>query len=175
MSVEIVFETHSVSEDNERGIATGWLPGRVSPRGRELAHELGRRRRDDRIAVVFVSDLRRAVETAEIAFDGSPLAVFKDARLRECDYGDLNGTEDPIRTRREYLCVPHPGGESYEQAVERVRGFLAELRRERDGERVLVIGHMATRWALEVEANGRTLEELAAEPFEWQPGWEYAL
>src|SRR5688500_1208232 len=27
MSVDIVFETHSISEDNEHGIATGWLPG----------------------------------------------------------------------------------------------------------------------------------------------------
>jgi len=32
VSVEIVFETHSISVDNERGIATGWLPGRLSAR-----------------------------------------------------------------------------------------------------------------------------------------------
>jgi 2,3-bisphosphoglycerate-dependent phosphoglycerate mutase len=175
MSVEVVFETHSISEDNERGIATGWLPGRLSSRGRELAGELGRRRRDDGLDVVFTSDLRRAVETAEIAFAGSPLPVVQDDRLRECDYGELNGTPEPIRTRLEHLRVPHPGGESYEQAVVRVRGFLAELRRERDGERVLVIGHMATRWALEVEARARTLDELVAEEFEWRPGWEYRL
>jgi len=30
MPIEIVFETHCLSEDNERGIATGWLPGRLS-------------------------------------------------------------------------------------------------------------------------------------------------
>ena len=28
MPIEIVFETHCLSEDNEQGIATGWLPGR---------------------------------------------------------------------------------------------------------------------------------------------------
>jgi 2,3-bisphosphoglycerate-dependent phosphoglycerate mutase len=33
MSVQIVFETHSISTDNERGIATGWLPGRLSEAG----------------------------------------------------------------------------------------------------------------------------------------------
>jgi len=38
-----------------------------------------------------------------------------------------------------------------------------------------VIGHIATRWALEHRVNGRTLSELAAEEFEWQPGWEYEL
>ena len=37
MAVQIVFETHSWSEDNDRGVATGRLPGRLSARGRELA------------------------------------------------------------------------------------------------------------------------------------------
>jgi hypothetical protein len=39
--IEIVFETHSTTEDNEAGRATGWLPGRLSPRGRAEAAELG--------------------------------------------------------------------------------------------------------------------------------------
>lgn len=37
----IVFETHSITEDNELGFATGWLPGRLSATGRELARDLG--------------------------------------------------------------------------------------------------------------------------------------
>jgi len=70
MAVEIVFETHSTSEDNERGVATGWLPGALSLTGREQSVALGARRRDQSFAVVFTSDLRRAVETAELAFAG---------------------------------------------------------------------------------------------------------
>lgn len=175
MSAEVVFETHSTSEDNEAGIATGWLPGRLSTTGREQARELAERRRDDGLAVVFTSDLGRAVETAEIAFAGSGLGIVQDARLRECDYGELNGTPEPVHDRAERVDVPYPGGESWRQAVERVAGFLAELRRDRDGERVLVIDHVATRLALEVVANGRDLEEVMAEPFVWQPGWEYVL
>ena len=30
MAIEVVFETHALTEDNERGFATGWLPGRLS-------------------------------------------------------------------------------------------------------------------------------------------------
>jgi hypothetical protein len=56
-----------------------------------------------------------------------------------------------------------------------VAGFLEELRHERDGERVLVIGHSATRLALEVFAHSRQLEEAMSAPFVWQPGWEYLL
>ena len=175
MSVEVVFETHATSEDNEAGIATGWLPGRLSAAGREGARELGERRREDGLSVVFPSDLGRAVETAEIAFAGSPLRIVPDPRLRECNYGELNGAEKPIETPGQHIDVPFPGGESWRDAVERVAGFLAELQRDRDGERVLVIGHAATRWAVEVVVNGRPLDELLVERFEWQPGWEYVL
>jgi broad specificity phosphatase PhoE len=175
VSVEVVFETHSTSEDNEAGIATGWLPGRLSAAGREQARELGERRRDDGIAVVVTSDLRRAVETAEIAFGALGLSVVHDPRLRECNYGDLNGTAEPLRDRAAQLDTPYPGGESWRQAVERVAAFLRDLRSERDGERVLVIGHSATRLALEVTARGRRLEDVIAGEFVWRPGWEYLL
>ena len=50
--LEIVFETHSTSIDNERGIATGWLPGRLSEQGKRQAEELGARRRDDGLSAV---------------------------------------------------------------------------------------------------------------------------
>ncbi|TMK80403.1 MAG: histidine phosphatase family protein [Actinobacteria bacterium] len=89
--IEVVFETHSMTIDNETGIATGWLPGRLSETGRGLARSLGERRRDDGLAVVFTSDLARALETAEIAFGSSGIPVREDWRLRECNYGELNG------------------------------------------------------------------------------------
>ena len=37
MSVQLVYETHSLTLDNEDGVATGWLPGTLSPAGREQA------------------------------------------------------------------------------------------------------------------------------------------
>jgi broad specificity phosphatase PhoE len=73
VGIELVFETHSTTEDNEQGRATGWLPGRLSDRGRLQACELGRRRADDGITAVFSSDLARAAETASVAVGDSPL------------------------------------------------------------------------------------------------------
>ena len=61
MAVDIVFEAHSMTTDNEAGVATGWLDGQLSEHGRVLATELGRRRRHDGMAAVFTSDLGRAV------------------------------------------------------------------------------------------------------------------
>ena len=177
MSVEVVFETHSISENNENGIATGWLPGRLSARGRALAVELGARRRDDNLAVVFTSDLTRAVETAEIAFADADIPIVRDSRLRECNYGELNGapTAELVRERLSRVDAPFPGGESWRGAVARVGEFLDELANTRDRERVILIGHTATRWALEHRVHGAPLEELVSAPFDWRPGWEFRL
>ncbi|MDP8958457.1 MAG: histidine phosphatase family protein [Actinomycetota bacterium] len=177
MSVRIIFETHSTSEDNEGGIATGWLDGRLSEKGREQARALGERRRSDGVDAVFTSDLRRAVETAEIAFGGSVIDIYRDRRLRECNYGVLNGMPvarlEAERWRR--IDRPFPGGESYRQVVGRVEDFLNDLSDRWDGSRVVLIGHTATRWALEHLLWGSALEALVAAPFEWQEGWEYSL
>jgi len=67
MAIEIVYETHSTIEDNEQGIATGWLPSRLSDAGRNNAAALGQRRCNDGLAAIFVPDLERAIETVEVA------------------------------------------------------------------------------------------------------------
>jgi broad specificity phosphatase PhoE len=175
--IEIVYETHSMTTDNEQGIATGWLPGRLSEAGRGHARALGERRRNDGLAAVFASDLTRAVETAEIAFAGSGLEVRLDTRLRECNYGELNGRPvaeiDVERLHR--IDEPFPGGESYRDVVDRTQSFLDELSPEFDGSRVLLIAHSANRWALELLVLGTALDDLVAAPFEWREGWIYPL
>jgi broad specificity phosphatase PhoE len=73
---------------------------------------------------------------------------------------------------RHHLKTPYPDGESWKQAVDRVARFLGDLPLRRAGRRVLVIGHVATRWAIDVHVGGRELEDLAATEFGWQEGWE---
>jgi broad specificity phosphatase PhoE len=175
--VALVFETHALTTDNERGIATGWLGGSLSSRGRALAAELGERRRDDRIDEVLCSDLRRAVETAEIAFRGTSIPVRLDWRLREIDYGELNGASVDVvaRERSRRVETPFPGGESYRDSTTRVQALVDELTTGRGGRRVLLIGHTATRWALDHIVEGTPLQRLVVEPFDWREGWEYAV
>ena len=177
MAVEIVYETHSLTTDNEAGIATGWLPGELSATGRELARQLGERRRADGFAVVFSSDLRRAVETAEIGFGDSGIPIVLDPRLRECDYGALNGMpvarleDEPPRR----VPVRYPGGQSYQEVVAATTEFLRDLAVGWDGCKVLVIAHSANRWALDVLLAGADLDDVVRAPFAWQPGWNYTL
>ena len=175
MSLVVVFETHATTLDNERGLATGWLPGELSAAGREQARALGLRRRGDGIDLVVSSDLRRAVETAELAFPDRRDDLVLDAALRECNYGRLNGSPVGELRRSDHLDHPYPTGESWRAAADRVTRWLVDARTRYDGRRILVIGHSVTRWALDAAVTGTPLARSLSMPFEWQPGWEYQV
>jgi broad specificity phosphatase PhoE len=177
MAVEIIYEAHSTTTDNEAGISTGWLPGRLSARGRREAGELGKRYHDQGIAAVFSSDLDRSVETARIAFPEGRPPIHQDVRLRECDYGDLNGRPSRLvaARRARHLDEPFPGGQSYRQVLAATDAFLCDLARDWDGRKVLLIAHTANQWALHCLLAGASLQDLLDIPFTWQPGWSYTL
>jgi len=177
VALQLVYETHAITTDNEAGIATGWLPGRLSARGRETAAELGARRRDDGLAAVFVSDLERALETVRIAFRGASVDVVIDERLRECNYGRLNGMPRAQldAERASHIEAPWPDGESYRDVVARTAALLAELAATRDGQRILVIAHSANKVALDHLLLGAPLADLLRDGLDWQPGWEYVV
>lgn len=177
VAVGILFETHSLTTDNETGHATGWLEGELSETGRKFADEIRERRSRELYSAVFTSDLRRAVQTAEIAFGATRVPVLRDWRLRECNYGTMNGgpVEDMHAQKLARLDTPYPGGESWRQAVERVGWFLRDVAMIYDDAQVVVIGHVATKWALDHHLRGVSLEDLMRAPFGWQEGWSYTL
>jgi alpha-ribazole phosphatase/probable phosphoglycerate mutase len=117
------------------------------------------------------------VETAEIAFGATAVPIFQDVRLRECNYGELNGA--PVARvaaeRATRVSTPFPGGQSYEDVVRATEAFLGDLASDWDGRRVLIIAHSANYWALQVLLGGARLEDLVDAPFNWQPGWFFTL
>jgi broad specificity phosphatase PhoE len=175
-AMQIVFETHSTSVDNEAGLASGHFDVDLSPRGEREAEALGIRRRSDGIEVVYASDLRRSWRTAAIALGATGITIAQDPRLRECDYGRL--TRHPVEEietlRGRAVLEPFPGGESYTQSTARVALWLDDLQSQHL-RRVLVIGHRATLYALEHLLFGVPLEKAVATPLHWQPGWEYEV
>ena len=177
MTITLVYETHSTTLDNEAGIATGWLEGKLCAGGLLEAAALGRRRHLDGIDLVVTSDLARAVETTRVALGDSDIPRREDARLRECNYGDLNGSPvEQLTPRAAYIWSPFPGGESYHDVVQRTADLLEELAGTiSDGARVLLVSHSANRWALAFLLDGLALERQVDAPFLWREGWEYSL
>jgi alpha-ribazole phosphatase/probable phosphoglycerate mutase len=173
--MRLIYETHSTTLDNEGGFATGWLPGVLSTEGEREAVQLGRRRPE--VDAVFSSDLPRAIRTVELAFAGRDVPHFQDWRLRECNYGDLNGApRERLEPRRQYVGHPFPGGgQSYRQVLDLTRSFLEDIKPLYAGRAVLVVAHSANRWAIQHLVDHIPLEDLVDAPFDWQPGWEYEV
>jgi broad specificity phosphatase PhoE len=60
-------------------------------------------------------------------------------------------------------------------SVARVGRFLTDLPLRWNEQRIIVIGHVATRWGLDHFISGAPLEDLAQQDFAWQEGWEYRI
>lgn len=173
---EIIFEAHGTTYDNEAHLSSGHNDVALSPLGEQQSKEMGERYREDHFDAVFVSDLQRAIRSAEIGF-GNRWPLIKDARLRECDYGDFTQASSEIVDveKPKRINLPFPNGESYTQTTARMKSFLDDLIKNYDGKRVMIIGHRATQYGLENLINGISLEKLTTTHFKWQPGWEYKL
>lgn len=178
MAVEITYMVHGTTTDNEQKLATGWLPGELSEVGREQAKKLGEQMADKQFDVVFCSDLQRAIESAELAFGGK-YEIIHDARLRECNYGDMNGTSATAFKDRmdDFVDTPFPNGESYKDAEVRLASFVDFLRENYDGKHIAIVAHQAPQLALDVLLRGKTWQQAINEDWRkqhaWQPGWDY--
>ena len=175
----LFYSFHSTSVDNEAGRASGHADVPLSTLGRQQAHELGQRYATEALDAVFSSDLQRASATAEIAFSGRDLPFVLDARLRECDHGDL--TQCPVaqveEERRRRITEPFPNGESVLMVVQRVGAFLHDVLREYEGKTIVVIGHGVTKWGVDYWCSDASLEEIIHAPYEWRETniWQYEL
>jgi probable phosphoglycerate mutase len=121
---------HGETVWNAQHKISGWIDVELSERGRQMACDLGSRLGGEEFDGVWSSDLRRAKDTAQLAY-GRP--TLEDARLRELDFGPLEGenwTLIPDHQQREVLAFSEDctlGGEKISLFEERVFAFLDEL------------------------------------------------
>lgn len=175
--ITVTFVTHSTSLDNERGVASGHFDTPLSETGRQQAQAMGRHYEHEQIDAVFCSDLQRSYMSGQIAFGHRDIPLIQDARLRECDYGQLTQhTSAEVEAQRlQHITTPFPGGESYQQAAERIKSFLHGLFPAFEGKHIIVIGHRATHFGLKYWTDNIPLPEIIAAPFSWQPDWTYKV
>ena len=103
--------------------------------GQEQARKLSQRLKDKKIKRIFSSDLLRAKQTGEIVAKELNVPIDFDKRLREVDYGILNGLYTIEREEvypdfkkcYEDIRVPFPEGESLYSVAERIRETLKEI------------------------------------------------
>ncbi len=180
MTVKITYFVHGTTTDNEQDLATGWLPGELSKTGIKQAEELGKIIADRHFDIAFCSDLKRAVDSADLGF-GNKYEIIHDKRLRECNYGDFTGklSEQFKHKMTDYVEKPFPNGESYRDVEKRIHDFLKFLKKNYDGKHIAIVAHQGPQLALDVLITKKTWKQAISEDWRhnkaWQPGWEYVL
>ena len=177
--IKILYFVHGTTTDNQDKLCSGWKEAMLNDLGREQAINLGKvsRERKDNFDIMFTSDLKRAIDSSKLAFPD--VEKITDKRLRECNYGDLDGKHKSLVIYEEHIEDKFPNGESLIDVENRMREFVEFLKENYDGKTVGIVAHRAPQLALEVITKGISWEEVNKNDWrktgDWKPGWEYII
>lgn len=178
--VHITYFVHSTSTDNLKDVHSGHSNPDLSDLGIQQANELKQKLKYD-FDVIFTSDLQRAIHTSNIIWPNSN--KITDKRLRECDYGILNGQSklehEKWKNSHNPIYDHYPRGENYNDVTSRIRKFLNDLYKKYKGKHVAIVAHRYSQLAMEVLLNNNSWTNALADDWrlrqDWQPGWEYKI
>ena len=137
MDTVLFLVRHGETVDNARQIMQGQTQGCLNEKGREQARVVAERLAAESIDAIVASDLRRAIQTAEIIAEPHGLPVVTTPLLRERDWGGFTGRFIPDLKGE----VWPDDIESEEALLARARTFLIYITATYPGKRVVAVGH----------------------------------
>ena len=177
MELKVMYFVHGTTVDNVAGKCSGCKQVELTDLGKERAIQLGKIQKDINFDVIFTSDLRRAIDSASLAFPN--IDHIQDKRLRECNYGDFDGKDKSLVIYEDHIYEPFPNGESLKDVEKRVSEFIKYLKENYQDKKVGVIAHRSTQLAFEVLTKKISWEKANKNDWRktnsWQPGWEYII
>ena len=177
MEIKITYFVHGTTTDNAIGKCSGWKQSELTELGRQREIKLGQIKKDTKFDVIFTSDLIRAIDSANLAFPN--VEHIQDKRLRECNYGDLDGEDKSLIKYEEHVSTPFPNGESLIDVENRVKDFISFLKKNYKDKKIGIVAHRAPQLAFEVITKNISWEEANKNDWRktksWQPGWEYII
>lgn len=144
----LYFVRHGRTTQNTEKRFQGHSDTDLDETGRWQADCLARRMTEYAINAVYTSDLARARQTAATLARHLGLNAIARSDLREIDVGQAVGMTKadlmhhyPELFAEGWHRVPFPGGESYDQAADRVARAAREIAAGHAGQRVAVVTH----------------------------------
>jgi len=152
---------HGETDLNSENKFRGWVDVSLDENGKNDAEEAGRYLKDKGISMIYCSDLKRSVQTAEIVAKILGIdKVYTDYRLRPWDVGALSGKErskENIKILDDYIDNPDwqfPDGESLDEFSTRCQEALEFYTHEARNEGIkLLIFHTSNVVQLENYCN----------------------
>ncbi len=137
MCTTIFLVRHGETIDNAQQILQGQTQGCLNDKGREQAQQVADRLASEPVDAIVASDLRRAVQTAEIIARPHHLDIVTTPLLRERDWGSFTGRFIPDLRGEEWP----EDIESENALLQRARSFLIYITTTWPGKRVVAVGH----------------------------------
>lgn len=141
---------HGETEYNKKGCYYGWTDCDLAPEGRRQAEVLKDVFSNIEYDMILSSDLKRAVETANI-IKGTAKELVTDKRLRELNFGKWEGKDyQEVMTQykehwnlwvEDWANASPTEGESFVNMYDRVCEFMNEALREFDNKRLVIVSH----------------------------------
>lgn len=154
--MELIIVRHGQTDLNKQAMIQGSeVDAPLNATGQAVAEASAKNFDASGFAAVYVSPLKRAVQTAQI-FTKGQYKFHYDDRLKEMDYGTWDGHSiaemkdkypqcfDPWGFIRDNYIKYATGGESFADLENRCASFLNDLIKKYGQEKILVVCHGAT-------------------------------
>ncbi len=147
---------HGLTEDNDAQLLQGIRQGRLTAEGVAQIGQLAAGLRERHFDAIIASDLRRAIDSANIIASGRGIEVTTTPLLRERDWGDFTGRFIP-----ELKGLPFPDNvESMDDLLARAQRFIAWTVDHYPGQTVLAMGHGIINKAIQAVHYGKRMSEM---------------
>ncbi|MSU54508.1 MAG: histidine phosphatase family protein [Candidatus Staskawiczbacteria bacterium] len=158
---------HGEAVSNVKNIVSSWREKFKNPLtdvGVQMINDAAIKLADKKIDLIFASPLLRTKQTAKIVGKALKVKVKFDKRLREISFGIFNGKNasdwENYFTSEEYAIANRPpGGENYDDVLDRIYEFLMDIDKKYKGKHILIVSHQCPLWILENKVNGFALQE----------------
>jgi len=122
-------------------------------KGRKEIEKVAKFLKKEKIDISFSSDLLRTQETSKIIAQELQIEVVYDQRLREVNFGNLNGQDTSfyhhfVPTFEEKFIREIPGGENLNQVRQRLYDFILSIEKQYQNKKILIVSHEYPIWLL---------------------------
>ncbi len=156
--MRFIITRHGETIGNLNNILQGQLDGTLSEKGILQAKKLAERFKNEKIDVIYSSNLKRAVDTAKEILKFHPeLKLNLDKRVCERYWGECQGK--PYPEGWDFI-TPLPGCETDKEFFLRAKDFIKEIYSKHKDEVVLVVCHMAIKTVLLCTIFGKSSYDL---------------
>lgn len=157
--MKFLFVRHGKTHFNEINLTQGWCDSPLSKLGVKQVENMSLQLKDYSINKAYTSPLGRAVETSEIILQGHNIAPIYDKRLKEVNFGILEGINTQLVRKlhvestdwmdtREMDYRPYEGENLHDVINKHIESINDIIASSKEDDTVLIVGHGCSLYGL---------------------------